>query len=74
MATPRRDFTEAEIDAVWNKAKIVPNNNPDVFRQDSAGAWIKRDSYGDTDSEYGWEIDHIKPRSAFKNEVNADFS
>lgn len=60
MATPRRDLTEPEIEAVWQKANIIPNNNPNVYRQDYAGAWIRRDQYGQK-TEYGWEVDHIKP-------------
>lgn len=56
-------FTEEQIEAVWQKAKIVPNNNPDVFRQDYAGAWIKHDQYGRRDTTYGWEIDHCRPES-----------
>ena len=50
------------IDAVWRKAKEVENYNPDIWRQDFAGAWIRRDQYG-VKSNYGWEIDHLKPLS-----------
>lgn len=62
MTTVRRDLTKEEIEAVWQKATIVPNNNPNVYRQDYAGAWIKRDEYGKR-SEYGWEADHLIPLS-----------
>ena len=57
------DFSEDIIEQVWQRAKIVANNNPDVFRQDYAGAWIRRDQYGQRDTIYGWEIDHCKPIS-----------
>lgn len=57
----RRNFTDKEIQSIWEKATKVANNNPDVFRQDYAGAWIRRSDYGNRDSQYGWEIDHIKP-------------
>lgn len=63
MATPRRKLTEEEINAVWEKAKIVPNNDPAIFRQDYAGAWIRKDLYGSTESEYGWQVDHLLPLS-----------
>lgn len=33
------------------------------FRKDDCGAWIIRDKYGDRNSKYGWEIDHINPES-----------
>ncbi len=58
-------YSSDEIAAIWDKARVVGNNNPDVFRQDSAGAWIKRSEYGNRSSKtgYGWEVDHIKPLS-----------
>ena len=39
------------------------NYNPQMFRKDACGAWIMWDKFGDQDSIYGWEIDHIVPRS-----------
>lgn len=56
------DFTEEQIEQVWQKAKVAANNNPDVFRQDYAGAWIRRDQYGKRNEKYGWEIDHCQPK------------
>ncbi len=53
---PKKD----EIDKVWDKAKRVRGENPDVIRQDPYGNKIRKSSYG-KDSEMGWEIDHIKP-------------
>jgi len=55
-------FTEQEISAVWAKGKIVSNNDPNVWRKDECDAWIKRSEYGNRNSTYGWEIDHIKPK------------
>lgn len=57
------DFSDELIEQVWQKARIVQNNNPDIFRQDYAGAWIRRDLYGKRDTKYGWEVDHCKPTS-----------
>jgi hypothetical protein len=57
------NFTEKEKLAVWEKGKIVPNNDPAIWRKDECGAWICYGSYGNRDSEYGWEIDHITPVS-----------
>ena len=54
-------FTNDEIQAVWNKASIDLNNDPNLWRKDQCGAWIGRDFYGNRDSQYGWEIDHINP-------------
>ncbi len=55
------DFSEEIIKSVWQKAIVQANNDPDIFRKDYAGAWIKRSEYGNRNSDYGWEIDHIKP-------------
>lgn len=62
METPRKDFSAEEIEQVWEKALPQPRNNPDLFRKDYAGAWIRKDAYGE-ESEYGWEIDHVLPLS-----------
>lgn len=56
-------FTEDQIQKVWEKATIVAKNDPKVFRKDECGAWIARKQYGNRDSSYGWEIDHITPQS-----------
>lgn len=54
------NFTEEIINQVWQRATAVSNNDPSIWRQDYAGAWIRRDHYG-KESQYGWEIDHLKP-------------
>lgn len=56
-------FEAATIEAVWRKGQVVENNDPAVWRKDVCGAWMRRSSYG-VCSEYGWEIDHIFPKSA----------
>ncbi len=65
MANQYKDWSEDQIKAVWQKGYIIHPNKPGVFRQDMAGAWIKFSDYGNTNSEtgYGWEIDHIVPKS-----------
>ena len=55
-------FSNLVIQQVWNKAKEVSGYDPNIWRQDFAGAWIRKDLYG-TDHKYGWEIDHLKPIS-----------
>lgn len=54
-------FSDEDVQMVWNKGKAVVGYNADIFRQDSYGAWMKRGEYGNRDSDYGWEIDHIIP-------------
>ena len=56
-------FTEEQIQAVWNRAQSIDGYDKSRFRKDACGAWILRDKYGDTDSLYGWVIDHIVPQS-----------
>ena len=53
------DFDEETEQKVWEKGKIDPNNDSKVWRKDDCGAWIKRSEYGNRNSDYGWEIDHI---------------
>lgn len=53
-------FDAQTIAQVWNKAQAVSGNDPAVYRKDACGAWIARSQYGRT-TEYGWEIDHMKP-------------
>jgi hypothetical protein len=59
-----RSFDQATIEAVWQKATIVPGADPRFRRKDACGAWIDRYECGSTtDNGYGWEIDHIVPVS-----------
>lgn len=59
--TSRKSFSDDEIQKVWNKAKKIDGEDGTMYRQDYAGAWIKRDEYGNVESSLGWEIDHRKP-------------
>ena len=49
------------IQSVWEKAKLVEGNDAGWWRKDECGAWIGRREYGNRQSQYGWEIDHINP-------------
>lgn len=53
------NFSEETIQKVWEKGQIVINHDPYIWRKDQCGAWIKRDEYGNRNSQFGWEIDHI---------------
>lgn len=48
---------------VWEKATIVPGCNPEIWRKDCCGAWLKRNQYGKRESPFGWEKDHVIPVS-----------
>lgn len=56
-------FGEETIQKVWEKAKIT-SGDPNIWRKDECSAWINRAKYGDRDSKYGWEIDHISPNGS----------
>jgi hypothetical protein len=54
-------WTEEDIQAVWCRGEIVEGFKPDKWRKDACGAWMSRDRYGNQDSVFGWEIDHVTP-------------
>ncbi|MEQ8627068.1 hypothetical protein [Ekhidna sp.] len=56
------DFNETQIQAVWDKGKIVENFNSKKYRKDMAGAWMVRDQYGKK-GDFGWSIDHVYPEA-----------
>jgi 5-methylcytosine-specific restriction endonuclease McrA len=59
-----QQFSEATKIAVWNKATIVTEYDPRIYRKDICSAWIEWSKYGDTTTGgMGWEIDHIRPVS-----------
>ncbi len=56
------------VKSVWEKGRIVPDKNgqhwsPAEWRYDICVKPIKFSEHGNTDSDVGWEIDHIKPKS-----------
>ncbi len=55
------NWTQEMIQKIWEKGQKVNNYDHNVFRKDECTAWIKRDKYGNRNSDYGWEIDHISP-------------
>ena len=56
-------YDEGTVRAVWDKGEVTANADPEVWRKDACGAWIRRDFYGDRDSQFGWEIDSVVPKS-----------
>jgi hypothetical protein len=47
--------------AVWEKGQSIPEFSSEIWRWDKCTAPMKWSDYGDRNSKYGWEIDHIKP-------------
>lgn len=54
-------FDREIVEKVWDKAIVVKDYDKDVVRKDSCGAWIMKNEYGNRDSIFGWEIDHVYP-------------
>lgn len=52
-------YSNEELKRIWEKADIVPNNDPNQWRKDQCGAWIGWGYYGKRNNQYGWEVDHI---------------
>ena len=52
-------FSNEEIQKVWEKGSVVTGKDPSQWRKDQCSAWIGRSFYGNRDSIYGWEVDHI---------------
>ncbi len=51
------------IQAVWDKGYVVDGYPSTVIRKDSCGAWIVRTLYGVENNVFGWNIDHVYPKS-----------
>ena len=43
------------------KAQPIPGRPSNLWRRDCCGFTIRYTDFGDRDSMYGWEIDHIYP-------------
>ena len=54
---------EREKQQVWQKGKTITGRDPSIYRMDDYGKIIKYSEYGNRQSLYGWEIDHIIPQA-----------
>lgn len=55
-------LTKEKIMKVWEKGTKVEGYNPDMWRKDFAGAWMRRIDYGQH-TMYGWTVDRLCPAS-----------
>ena len=53
---------EEIVQKIWEGARIEAGYDPEIWRKDFAGAWIRREEFG-KNGDFGWVIDHIKPKS-----------
>lgn len=56
-------FDADTIENVWSKGMTVDGYDKDLIRKDCCGAWIMREAYGNREDDFGWEIDHVYPKS-----------
>ena len=49
-------YTESLIQQVWEKARAYTEVDGGAWREDECGAWMRRDEYGRTDTDFGWKI------------------
>ena len=58
-------FDDATKNAVWQRLPHIGGvlSTMEEIRVDVCGASICWKNYGDTNSPYGWEVDHIIPKS-----------
>jgi 5-methylcytosine-specific restriction endonuclease McrA len=54
-----KPFDATIVQAVWEKADVSHAHRP--LRIDAFGSVIWREAYENTNSKFGWEIDHIRP-------------
>lgn len=56
-------FDDITIQQVWDKGIVVDGFDKELIRKDSCGAWILRNEYGHRSNKFGWEVDHVYPKS-----------
>ena len=57
------NLSEKEKDRIFRKARKIEGLDADEWRMDACDAIIHRSSYGRDDEFFGWEVDHIVPKS-----------
>ncbi len=49
-------FSEELIQQVWEKARVMTDQDGAEWRKDECGAWLQREAYNQEHSEFGWMI------------------
>ncbi len=58
-----KNWSESTIRKVWAKASFIPGKTSNEMKADKCGHVISFAQYGNRNSNFGWEIDHINPVS-----------
>lgn len=56
-------YSDSIIKQIWEKGIEVEGYDKNLYRRDASGAWIAFNAYGNRESIFGWEIDHVYPQS-----------
>ncbi|HEY5994543.1 MAG TPA: hypothetical protein VIU46_08090 [Gallionellaceae bacterium] len=54
-------FSAQLIQQVWEKGRASGGIDFNLWREDECGAWISREDYGRTDTDFGWHIVNVVP-------------
>lgn len=52
-------YSKEVVAKVWQHARVMTDFDPEAWRHDECGAWIRREHYGREDSEFGWKIVNV---------------
>ena len=68
------EITEELKRHIWNKGVVDDKYPSERVRKDACGAFILYDDFGDRNSVFGWEIDHIYPASKLRrrNDISVE--
>lgn len=55
------NYSEEIIQQIWEHGRGVSELDSSEWRQDQCGAWMKREMYGHTHSDFGWTIHSLSP-------------
>lgn len=61
------NLSEIDKDRIFRKARKIEGLDADEWRMDACDAIIHRSSYGRGDDFFGWEVDHIVPKSLLED-------
>ncbi len=57
------DYLDGTQAAVWTKGHTIQGLDPRFVLMDDFGFTMHRHEYGNRSSPFGWEVDHIHPKS-----------
>ena len=53
-------YDETTKRTIWDKARVIPDYDAGEWRRDRDGKAIKWVEFGNRQSDYGWEIHHVR--------------